>query len=126
MINLAFGSPMNRLPTTSYFPAVLNYKFRYVKYFNMLNVTSGNSPEILTKRRGGDLFIGKWFCMGVYNTMWLWEALLYSIDLYRRQAEPWLQMGALHFCRSCLTPETRTLNNTRHLLSLAAFHVGRY
>lgn len=44
LINLAFGSPMNRLPATFYFPAVLNYKFRYVKYSNMLNVTSGNSP----------------------------------------------------------------------------------
>lgn len=48
---------MNRLHAISYFPAVLSYKFGYVKSCNTLNVTSGNSPEILTNRRGDGLFI---------------------------------------------------------------------
>lgn len=125
LINWASGSLMNRLPATFCFPAVLNYKFRYVKYFNMLNITSGNSPEILTNRRGGDLVTGKWFCVGIYNAMWLKEALL-SLTFTGGRLNPGCRRGGLHFCRSRLTPETRTLDNTRLLLSLAAFHVGRY
>lgn len=75
---------MNRLPAVSYFPAMLNHKFRDVKYFTMVNITSGNSLEILTSKRGDGLFIGEWFYGGVYNAVQLREALLYSIDLYRR------------------------------------------
>jgi len=126
LINLASGSLMNRLPAISYFPAVLNYKFRCVEYFNMLNITGGNSPEILTKKRGDGLFSGKWFCVGADKAVGPEEARLYSIDLYRRQAESWLRLRGLHFCRSCLTPETRTFDNTRLLLSLAAFRAWRY
>lgn len=84
MVSWASGSLVNRLPAISYFPAVINYKFRYVKYFDMLNITSGNSPEILTNKREDGLFIGKWLCVRVYKAMWLKVALLYSTDLYRR------------------------------------------
>lgn len=52
VINWASGGLMNSLPAISYFSAMLNYKFRYVKYFTMVNITSGNSLEILTSKRG--------------------------------------------------------------------------
>lgn len=81
MIKWASGGLTNSLPAISYFPAMLNYKFRYVKYFTMVNITSGNSLEILTSKRGDGLFIGEWFSGGVSNAVWLREALLYSVDL---------------------------------------------
>lgn len=49
----------------------------------MVSVTRGNSLEIFKSERGDGLFIGEWFCGGVYNAVWLREALLYSVDLYR-------------------------------------------
>lgn len=81
VIKWASGGLTNSLPAISYFPAMLNYKFRYVKYFTMVNITSGNSLEILTSKRGDGLFIGEWFSGGVSNAVWLREALLYSVDL---------------------------------------------
>lgn len=49
MVSWASGSLVNRLPAISYFPAVINYKFRYVKYFDMLNITPQKSSQIRGK-----------------------------------------------------------------------------
>lgn len=60
----------------------------------MVNTTSGNSLEILTIKRGDGLFTGEWFCGGVYNAVWLREALLYSIDLSGCSLKPVCGCGA--------------------------------
>lgn len=114
LINWASGSLTNRLPAISYFSAMLNHTFRDVKYFTMVNITSGNSLEILSSKRGDGLFIGEWFCGGVSNAVWLRESLLYSIDSYCR-LNPVCRWD-LQECGSHLTPEIRMLDNIKLLL----------